>query len=645
MVGGFRKFSGFVKVFSLGMGKPLWVLIIGTVITTFGAGNAKKVFSAPTDERDLIVSEHFDALPNPGTVGPSGRGFPQTGFEFHNSILAMSEKRGWSLRLDAGTYATVNPPHRLSAQGGTILFWFKPLWAEGEKGSHTFLSMPWADGKKSYMAISFGWWEPQGSQRLYFILSNQEFIHCSAPYKFDAEAWVMITAVWKSGSEGFCKLFVNGEKMAQLNKPFSGKYTNAGPLVLGSDKGAAAQRGRSANALLDDLVVLNRPLSNEEVWRSYKLEEKEPVVAYSRKWKWLSDGLALPWRPRRDGHGRLLESRAIFDEDMHWAYSQKAADEILSKVKRAGFNVYIPCVWHGNGTFYPTPLASMNPKLGSLMADNYDPLAYLIRKAHSLGLEVHPWITVSLRQGTQYPGFFGAGVPEGAYDVHNPEFRKFITDLMLDIVRRFDVDGINLDYIRSAGICTSVSCREDYLEKTGHNFRFDYALRGILGPARERLQKWQDDAVTEIVVNFSKSAKKIKPHLVVSVDGHPRPPGAIRPLEGRDELKWANEGWIDVIFDMDYRERIDFESVDAVAEALRRPEKIVVMFGNYDKPDDQSGIIPRTGTLVASYAAFAQRKWPDHGMAFYIYNMLTDEQVAALRNGPFVEDALPRWGG
>jgi len=47
--------------------------------------------------------------------------------------------------------------------------------------------------------------------------------------------------------------------------------------------------------------------------------------------------------------------------------------------------------------------------------------------------------------------------------------------------------------------------------------------------------------------------------------------------------------------------------------------------------------------LVAKYASYAQRRWPSSGVGFYIYGQMTDEQAAALRGGPFKEEAVPAW--
>jgi hypothetical protein len=565
------------------------------------------------------------------------------GIKHFGSDFIPTQRSANVLRLKPGSHAEIEVGKQLNASGGTISFWIYPLWREQDPTSHTFMSLAWNEPKKSYLAITLGWWEPQGTNRLYLIVSNQEFIHCSTPYEFERDAWTMITAVWKSGAKGYCKLFVNGEKVAVKEQSFVGDYSSGvGPLYLGSDKGTTQVWGRSANALIDELLLYSHPFSEEEAKVTYQEQEKDPDGAIARKWRWLDEGLAIQRQPTRARGGEVLESRVIFDEDMHWAVSKESADTILNRIKAAGFNVFIPCVWHGNGTYYPTALAEIDPKLANIVSA-YDPLAYLIQKAHSLGIEIHPWFTVMRRENSLRPSFSGDGVPDGAYDVHNPEFRKFIVDLMTDLVRRYDVDGVNLDYIRAMGLCTSDSCQDDYKRLTGVNFLTDYYLRGIVGPARNRLEQWQDRAVREIVSVFSTRAREIKPNLIISVDGHPKPRTEHRPLEGRDEVGWLNEGLIDVVFAMDYRETIDYRTIDAVRKDLRRPEHLIVLFGNYDRIHKTGPAAPRKGVLVAKYASYAQRRWPSIGVGFYIYGQMSDDQVSALRGGPFKEDAVPSW--
>ena len=125
------------------------------------------------------------------------------------------------------------------------------------------------------------------------------------------------------------------------------------------------------------------------------------------------------------------------------------------------------------------------------------------------------------------------------------------------------------------------------------------------------------------------------------MDGHPTPLDIARSLQGRNELDWANSGLINVIFNMDYARDVNVINADKVRTLLLEPDRLMILFGNYDYRDGMN--ISREGELVSAYAEFSQRKWPGSGMAFYIYNKMSNEQLQALRAGPFKEPARPYW--
>jgi len=550
-------------------------------------------------------------------------------------------KHDYFLRVTQSVWAEYTPPVSLRSAAGTISVWIKPLWDLLDEESHTIFSMQWNDHKKGYLALSQGWWEPAGAGRLYFILNNQEHVHCSLPYKITPEYWTNIAVTWHNGVGGFCRIYIDGKKVAEKQKSFFSSHLQQGPLYLGSDRGATNRPSRGADGFVDDLTIFDYPLNDDEVARLYSAQLKEPDSAQEKRFKWLNEGLKLPQRLDRTKNGTLIETRAIFDEDILWATSRYETDKILTRIKRAGFNVYIPCVWHGKGTYFPSTIARPDPRIKRRIEAGDDPLAYIVEKAHSMGIEVHPWFTVVKRSSDDYPQFYDDGTPDGAFDVHNVGFRQFIVNLMIDMVGRYDVDGVNLDYIRAMGICSSESCRKDYEEKLGHGFWTDFTRSAVSGASRDRLQKWQDEAVGQIVREFSEAAKTINSELVISVDGHPIPKGKVRPLDGRDVVKWVQKGWVDIIFAMDYRERIDFETIDAVSAELNDESQLIALFGNYEKVGQK--VLARPGQLVARYAEFAKRKWPKSGVAFYLYGRLSDEQIEMLGEKTFSEPSISRW--
>jgi uncharacterized lipoprotein YddW (UPF0748 family) len=181
----------------------------------------------------------------------------------------------------------------------------------------------------------------------------------------------------------------------------------------------------------------------------------------------------------------LTERRVMFDEAITWATSKEATDQILDRLKAAGMNIYVPCVWHGRGTFYPSTLNQLDPRLAKSVVPGEDRLDYLIKRAHAMGIQVHPWFTVALREGDAFPQFAEPGTPDSKYNIHDAKFRAFIHDVMMDVVKRYDVDGVNLDYIRAGGFCLSEACIEDYRQKFGRSLRKDLWLRKIPGVRME----------------------------------------------------------------------------------------------------------------------------------------------------------------
>lgn len=341
----------------------------------------------------------------------------------------------------------------------------------------------------------------------------------------------------------------------------------------------------------------------------------------------------------------LRESRVILDEDFNWL-TPAAADATLQRIQRAGFNVFIPVVWHGRGTSWPSNLAPKEPIWANkYYRPGYDPLAYLIKKAHQMGIEVHPWFAVALRQRNFLTEYYDGGTPEEAFNVHSPGFRKYIVELMLEVVRKYDVDGINLDYVRTNGICRSDYCIDDYKMKQGRDLRMDIAAQKESNPAWESIARWNADSVEDIVQNFSAEARKIKPDLLISVDSHAALKWLI--LQGTDSIKWANKGWVDVIFHMEYANLSNIRRplLSKALTDLKDPDQLVFLAGNYEvSPLSKSIVWPRESKSVVDLIAYSQRLRPaGNGAALYEYRFLTDEQIEQLSAGPFKIPAKPNW--
>ena len=345
------------------------------------------------------------------------------------------------------------------SESGSINVWIKPDKVTTEK-SKPILTFRWNDKKNGYLALTHGWWEPLCGKCIFLIVNNQDKFHCRVPYNIDIEAWSMITAVWKTGKSGFCKIYVDAVKAASSKHTSAVKLISNDTIFIGNDHGATDRRNRKFIGQIADLTMFNQPLNEQEIISLYNNPKFNNTKNTSDKNKWLGNH-STHNNPEVNNDFKS-ENRVIFDPDIMWSTSKKATDTILEKVKAAGFNTYVPYVWHGRGTYFNSKTAHLHDKLTKSLDGSYDPLKYLISKAHSIGIEVHPCIVVTRREDDKYPQYYDHGTPKNAYNVHLPEFRHFIHNLLMEVVSNYDVDGVNLDYIRTMGICYYEFFQNDY---------------------------------------------------------------------------------------------------------------------------------------------------------------------------------------
>jgi uncharacterized lipoprotein YddW (UPF0748 family) len=339
-----------------------------------------------------------------------------------------------------------------------------------------------------------------------------------------------------------------------------------------------------------------------------------------------------------DEQPMVQESRAILDEGLNWV-TRESAERVCSRIAQAGFNVFIPCVWHGRGTIWPSKLAPWDSH--NVRAQGFDPLNNLLQTAERYHLEVHPWFTVSLRQREFFQEFYDSGTPAQRFDVHLESFRDFISSVILEVAASYPVHGINLDFVSAGGICDSPRCVEDYRRQTGRNLLVDRQIRRVPGWDMKELIAWQEAVVTDLVRRVSTSCRRAKPNIVISMSGDPVHP--LLRIEGHDSAKWADDGLIDVLYNMHYVPAPDFAVLKSIQSAMKRPEAMVVGIGNYEEATASSPVRSREPAQLEDLIRTARTLQQGNGVAVYLYSMLNDAQIETLRTGVFARPAKPRW--
>ena len=88
----------------------------------------------------------------------------------------------------------------------------------------------------------------------------------------------------------------------------------------------------------------------------------------------------------------------------------------------------------------------------------YDPLEYAVEEAHKRGLELHAWFNpyrVGMNSDIEEladdhpvkenPEWLVTHGREGYFDPGNPDVRTWVTDVIMDVVERYDIDGVHFD--------------------------------------------------------------------------------------------------------------------------------------------------------------------------------------------------------
>jgi uncharacterized lipoprotein YddW (UPF0748 family) len=195
---------------------------------------------------------------------------------------------------------------------------------------------------------------------------------------------------------------------------------------------------------------------------------------------------------------------------------------------------------------------------GQAPAPHYDPLALAIREAHARGLELHAWFN-PFRAGhpadtsALAPDHIGYTNPELVVEVGDyrwldpgwPAARAHSRRVIMDVVRRYDIDGVHFDdyfypYPSYAG---------------GADFPDDasWAEARRRGTTLSRAD-WRRQNVNQFVERLYAEIKAVKPHVKFGISpfgiwrpGHP--PGTTG-FDAYDELyadarTWLTNGWVD----------------------------------------------------------------------------------------------------
>ena len=240
-------------------------------------------------------------------------------------------------------------------------------------------------------------------------------------------------------------------------------------------------------------------------------------------------------------------------------------DQAIKKLADNGFNAILPNMLWGGAAYYKSDVLPVS----SQVAEKGDQIALCLAACRKYGVACHVW-KVNYYMGRATPKSFSEKVKAvGRTQVHfngkpisdwlcpsHPANQKIEIDSMLEVARKYAVDGLHFDYIRYPGSqgCFCGGCRKRFeksIEAKVANWPAD--VRGDAG-LREKWLDFRRQQITTVVAAVSAQARKVRPGIKVSAAVFGNWP-ADRDRIGQDWKLWCDRGYLDFVCPMDYTPR------------------------------------------------------------------------------------------
>jgi uncharacterized lipoprotein YddW (UPF0748 family) len=269
--------------------------------------------------------------------------------------------------------------------------------------------------------------------------------------------------------------------------------------------------------------------------------------------------------------------------------SPETVDAVVDRAKAAGFNALFVQVRGRGDAFYRSRIVPRSLLL-ERQPPSFDPLARLLQRARARGLQVHAWLNVLLVAGfvgplpaghvaTVHPDWLmvpreaaaaalaarpddrpglirdAAGDIEGFYlSPSAPGVAEHLETVVRELLTRYAVDGVHLDFIRYPGM------DQDYSLAALEGFHAPSSSGGVFriaelmaGPANqpEAWSVYLRQRLTALTERLSRAARAERPEIVVSAAVVPDEAQAVYERY-QDWPAWMAAGLLDALCPMAY---------------------------------------------------------------------------------------------
>ncbi|MFY0253031.1 glycoside hydrolase family 10 protein [Chitinophaga sp. 30R24] len=245
---------------------------------------------------------------------------------------------------------------------------------------------------------------------------------------------------------------------------------------------------------------------------------------------------------------------------------------ILDHQQQNGMNAVVVQVRPATDAFYPSPFEPWSEYLTGVQGQPpnpyYDPLQFMVEETHKRGMEFHAWFnpyravfnvsrsSVASNHITRLkPQWFLTYDNRKYFDPGIPEVREYVTNVIRDVVKRYDIDAVHFDdYFYPYRVPGKEFPDNNSYRLYGNNMMKD---------------DWRRANVDAIIQMLSVAIKAEKPWVKFGISPFGVWRNKDKDLEGSytkggqtnyddlyaDILKWLKNGWIDYVAPQIYWER------------------------------------------------------------------------------------------
>ena len=401
------------------------------------------------------------------------------------------------------------------------------------------------------------------------------------------------------------------------------------PALLGNDRAIAQtspnQKNQNQQSSKPKQIDLSNSANNSPNIRVIPKIQQGEIIQLNQP----VQAIQIP-QPIQQPVFRREEIRGVWltSNDFTMFSDRKQLGEALQKLKQLNFNTVYPSVWNSGYVLFPSEVAK-NAEIQPFVYrgdKGQDIVADIITQAHENNLLVMPWFEFGFMApptselAIAHPNWLtqerdGGQISTTAagevvwLNPFHPEVQKFISELVLEAVSNYDLDGIQFDDH------TSLPKTFGYDRYTLDLYRKETKKEAPANVDDPDWVKWRANKISAFMVKLNKAVKQKKPNVIFSVS--PNYYDFAYKQQLQDWLGWVRQNIVDELIVQVYRPDLDDFSAQ-----ISRPEIVEVQ----NKISTGIGILSglRNSNIPMSrvYAQVINAQERGLGISFFYYKSL-----------------------